>query len=140
MVKYKMYTEQIKNTKATSIEKKMTTNLDSQLEKIIARVKERVAREVPDTGYFRNFAENFEKGYKSDLYCKNIALFIQRDEMRDGRAFLGVSALHPAMNQHTSTYIMNGNREKILEYMNGEGFKTEFKETVLELVDALKKL
>ena len=58
--------------------------------------------------------------------------------MRDGRAFIGVSVLHPTMNKQFSTYIMNGNRNRILEYINDSNFNTEFKETVLKLSDALK--
>ena len=29
---------------------------------IINKIKERVSKEIPDVGYFRNFSENFEKG------------------------------------------------------------------------------
>ena len=137
MVKYRLNTEKILQTK-NNMTQKMNPNLDAELEKIINKVKDRVSREIPDTGYFRNFAENFEKGYNSGLFCKNIALFVQRDEMRDGRAFLGVSALHPTLNKQFSTYIMNGDRNRILEYMNSSNFNAEFKETVLELSNALQ--
>lgn len=138
MVKYNLKTENITITKNNMVQK-MSTNLDSQLEKIVNKIKERVSREVPDTGYFRNFAENFEKGFRPELFCKNIALFVQRDEQRDGRAFLGVSVLHPTMNKHMATYIMNGDRNKILEYISTSEFSTEFKDTVLELSEALEK-
>ncbi len=138
MIKYKLNTEKVINSK-NNVVSKMSSNLDIQLEKIVNKIKERVSREIPDVGYFRNFAENFEKGYKSELFCKNIALFVQRDEQRQGRAFLGVSVLHPTMNKQISSYVMNGDRNKILEYLSDSNFKTEFKETVLELAEALKK-
>jgi hypothetical protein len=138
MVQYKLTTEKIFYNQKNVVQK-MSANLDAELEKIVNRIKDRVSREVPDTGFFRNFAENFDKNYKPDLFCKNIALFVQRDEMRDGRAFLGVSALHPTMNKHVSTYIMNGNRDKILEYITNSNFNKEFKDTVLELSKALEK-
>ena len=134
------YNTNIKQTTGNNrVIKTMTTDLNNELKNIIERVKNRVEKEVPDTGYFRNFAENFNKNYKPDFYGKNIALFVQRDEQRDGRAFLGVSVLHPTMNTHASTYIMNGDRDKILEYLKDNNFEQEFKETVLELSESLKK-
>ena len=138
MVKYKLNIEKISNTQKNMVQK-LDSNLDLELEIRINRIKDRVEREIPDTGFFRNFAENFDKNYKPDFFCKNIALFVQRDEMRDGRAFLGVSVLHPTMNKQFSTYFMNGNRSKILEYINNSNFNQEFKDTVLKLSDALKK-
>ena len=106
--------------------------------KIISKVKDRVAKEVPDTGYFRNFAENFDKNYKSEIYARNIALFVERDEQRDGRAFLGVSVLHPELSMSMSSYFMNGTREKILEYINDKSFAEKLEKAVLELSESLK--
>ena len=137
MVKYKLNTENFSYIQKNTV-KKMNSNLDIELIKIINRIKDRIEREIPDTGFFRNFAENFDKNYRPDLFCKNIALFVQRDEMRDGRAFLGVSVLHPTMNKQFSTYIMNGDRNKILEYINNSKFNEEFKNTVLKLSEKLK--
>ena len=137
MVKYKLNTENFSYIQKNTV-KKMNSNLDIELIKIINRIKDRIEREIPDTGFFRNFAENFDKNYRPDLFCKNIALFVQRDEMRDGRAFLGVSVLHPTMNKQFSTYIMNGDINKILEYINNSKFNEEFKNTVLKLSEKLK--
>ena len=119
---------------------KMNADLNKELEKITSKIKERVSKEIPDTGYFRSFAENFEKGYKPDLFCKNIALFVQRDEQRDGRAFLGISVLHPTMNKQISTYIVNGDRNSILKYINDENFNKEFETTVLKLSKSLEEI
>ena len=115
-------------------------DLLQELEKIINKLKSRIEKEIPDTGYFRNFAENFEKGIKPDIYARDISLFIERDETRDGRAYLGVSALHPEMCLDASTYIMNGDRDKILEYISSKDFKEELKTVVLELSESLKKM
>lgn len=138
MVKYESNINRIKHTNIQMTQ--MNTDLNKELEKISAKIKDRVCKEVPDTGYFRNFAENFEKGYKPDLFCKNVALFVQRDEERDGRAFLGVSVLHPTMNKQISTYIVNGDRNRLLEYMNDDKFNNEFKETVLKLSKSLEEI
>ncbi len=120
------------------LEKKMDSSLNQQLIKMADKVKQRVEKEIPDRGFFRNFAENFEKGFKPTLYCKNIALFVERDEMRDGRAFLGVSVLHPTMNKQMSTYIMNGDRKGIMEYLSNKDFVKELEGTVLNLSESLK--
>ena len=120
------------------LDKKMNNDLSSQLMKIVDRLKTRVEREVPDKGYFRNFAENFDKDYKSELFCKNISLFVHRDEQKDGRAYLGISVLHPTMNRHVYSYIMNGNREDILDYISDKNFIKEFEDLVLDYSESLK--
>lgn len=114
-------------------------SLSSELNNVINRLKERVSKEIPDKGFFRNFAENFDKGYKPEFYGKDIALFIERDAERDGRAFLGVSVLHPTVSLTSSTYLMNGDRKKILEFLNDKDFAKELEKTVLELSESLKK-
>lgn len=119
---------------------KRKMDLSKELDKVIERMKSRIEREIPDTGYFRNFAENFEKGTKPDFFGRDISLFIERDEARDGRAYLGVSVLHPEMCLDASTYLMNGNRNKILEYINNKEFKEELKNDILELAESLKKM
>lgn len=116
----------------------MKSSLNNELTKITNRLKVRVEKEIPDNGYFRNFAENFDKNYKPEIFGKNVALFIQRDEQNEGKAFLGVDVLHPTMNKHISTYIMGGDRNEILKYINNNDFAKEFEETVLELSEALK--
>lgn len=122
----------------TCTDNNMKTNLTNELTKIIDRLKVRVEKEVHDKGYFRNFAENFDKNYKPEFFGKNVALFVQRDEKNDGKAFLGIDVLHPTMNKHMYTYVMNGDRNAILNYINNENFIKEFEETVLDLSESLK--
>lgn len=114
-------------------------DLSKELDRMIEVLKDRVSKEVTDSGYFRNFAINLEKGQKPDFFAKDIALFVEKDEARDGRAYLGVSVLHPTMSLDATTYIMNGNRNKILEYINEKDFKEEIKAAVLELAEGLEK-
>ena len=115
-----------------------TMDLSKELDSMIAKLKERVTREIPDTGYFRNFAINLEKGKKPDFFASDIALFVEKDEMKDGNAFLGVSVLHPTMCLDATTYLMDGNRNKILEYINNKDFKSEIQKNILELAESLK--
>ena len=121
------------------INKGKNMNLSDEIASVIERVKSRVEREIPDKGFFRNFAENFNKEYKPEFFGKDIALFVERDSERDGRAFVGVAVLHPTQSLTASTYLMNGNRDRILEYLNNESFKSELEKTVLELSESLKK-
>lgn len=103
-------------------------DLSKKLEKTVETIKARVEREIPDKGYFRNFAENFE----------NIALFIERDEEREGRAFLGISVLHPQLKVDAATYLMNGDRETILKYLQAPDLQTKLEEKITKLSESLK--
>lgn len=139
MVKYNLNINNVnKYEYKNDIGEKMNSNLNKELGKVVERFKNRVEKEIPDKGYFRNFAENFDKNYTPDFYAKNIALFAQRDEQQDGKAFLGIDVLHPTMNKHMSMYIMNGDRNNILRYLNNNDFIPELEKYVLELSEALK--
>ena len=103
-------------------------DLSKKLDKIIETVKTRVEREIPDKGYFRNFAENFD----------NVALFIERDEEREGRAFLGISVLHPQIKVDATTYLMNGDRETILKYLKDPELNSKLQDKITKLSNSLK--
>lgn len=103
-------------------------DLSKELEKIVETIKCRVEREIPDKGYFRNFAENFD----------NVALFIERDEEREGRAFLGISVLHPQIKVDAATYLMNGDRETILKYLQDPALNSKLQEKITKLSDSLR--
>ena len=116
------------------------SSLVSNLEKIINKLKLRIEREIPDRGFFRNFAENLEEKEKTTFWGKDIALFVERDAKHDGHAYLGVSVLHPTMALESSTYFMNGDRKKILEYISQDKFKKELSDTIMALVENLKQV
>lgn len=103
-------------------------DLSKKLEKIVETIKCRVEREIPDKGYFRNFAENFD----------NVALFIERDEEREGRAFLGISVLHPQIKVDAATYLINGDRETILKYLQDPALNSKLQEKITKLSDSLR--
>ena len=117
---------------------KAKMDFSAELDKMITTLKDRVSKEVPDTGYFRNFAVNLEKGKKPDFFAKNIAIFVEKDEERDGRAYLGVSVLHPTMDLMSYAYLMNGDRDKILNFIDKEDFKPEIESAFLKLAEGLK--
>ena len=48
-----------------------------QLDSMISKMKERIEREVHDTGYFRNFAEDIY--LNKDFYGRAAALCVERD-------------------------------------------------------------
>jgi len=118
---------------------KMNSDLNTQLQGIIDRIKSRVEKEIPDKGYFRNFAENFEKGYKPQLFCKNVALFIERDEEEEGKAYLGIGVLHPTMDTHSYTYIMRGGSKDIINYISDENFIKEFEDIITDYSESFKR-
>ena len=108
------------------------------IENMITTMKARVEREIPDTGYFRNFAENFENK-DNKIFGKYIALSIEKDEMIDGEALLKISVLHPNLPVDASSLLVAGNRKKILDYMNNDKFLDEVMNSILELSKSLKE-
>lgn len=114
-------------------------DLKKELDKIIAKTKDRVEKEIADTGYFRNFGVNLDKGIKPSFFGRDIALFVERDEKHDGRAFLGISVLHPTMDVDASMYLTSGNRKELLDYMNNKNFNQELQAKIKELSNSLEK-
>ena len=134
MVKYDII--KINNKNVRMVPKGITNMKFSQeLDKVVARMKARIEREVPDTGYFRNFAEDFANPDEK-LCAKAVSLSVERDENIDGNALLLVSVLHPFMNIDASSMLISGKRYKILEYMNKDGFKDEVVRKIHELADS----
>ncbi len=134
MVKYDII--KINNKNVRMVPKGITNMKFSQeLDKVVARMKARIEREVPDTGYFRNFAEDFVNPDEK-LCAKAVSLSVERDENIDGNALLLVSVLHPFMNIDASSMLISGKRDKILEYMNKDGFKDEVVRKIHELADS----
>ncbi len=136
MIKYNNYLNNIKIQPWTKGGKKM--DISSELDKIIEIIKGRVEREIPDKGFFRDFAENLEAGKEPDFFGSNIALFVERDAERDGRAFLGVSVLHPQIRMDATSYLMNGDRETILKFLQDPQLKEKLQKNILKLSDSLK--
>lgn len=125
------------NNKNIYFRPRLKMNISQELDKMITTVKARVEREIPDKGFFRSFAENFENK-DSKLFGKYIAMSVERDELRDGEALLKLSVLHPNLPVDASNLLVAGNRKKILDYMNKENFKDEVENTVLNLSNSLK--
>ena len=108
-----------------------------RIDKVISRIRDRIEREVPDKGYFRNFAEDIGL-YGNDFYGKAAAICVERDESIDGNALLLLSVLHPSMNMDASVMLTSGSRKDLLDYMNRNGFKQEVINTIHELGESLK--
>lgn len=125
------------NNKNIYFRPRLKMNISQELDKMITTIKARVEREIPDKGFFRSFAENFENK-DSKLFGKYIAMSVERDELRDGEALLKLSVLHPNLPVDASNLLVAGNRKKILDYMNKENFKDEVENTVLKLSNSLK--
>ena len=119
MIKYDV--KKINNKNVRMIPKKMEKKFPEELNIVISKMKERISREIPDKGFFRNFAEDFENKDKN-IFARAVSLNIEKDENIEGNALLLVSALHPSMNIDASTMLFCGSRDEILKFMNGEKF------------------
>lgn len=137
MIKYLSNKVETVRPSKTISEPKM--DLKKELDKIIKITKGRIEKEIPDIGYFRNFGVNLNTETKPDFFGRDISLFIERDEKHEGKAFLGISVLHPTMDIDASVYITNGDRKQLLNYINRSDFNEELQNAVKRLSDSLKK-
>lgn len=136
MIKYDI--NKIRTNKNINFRPRLKMDIVKNIENMISTMKARVEREIPDTGYFRNFAENFENK-DNKIFGKYIALSIEKDEMIDGEALLKISVLHPNLPVDASSLLVAGNRKKILDYMNNDKFLDEVMNSILELSKSLKE-
>ena len=136
MIKYDI--NKIRNSKNINFRPRLKMDIMKNIENMITTMKARVEREIPDRGYFRNFAENFENK-DSKIFGKYIALSVEKDEMIDGEALLKISVLHPNLPVDASSLLVAGSRKKILDYMNKDTFIDEVKTSILELSKSLRE-
>lgn len=66
MIKYDI--KKISEKNIRMIPRKMV-KISEQINQITAKMKDRIEKEIPDTGYFRNFAEDFENKNKN-IYAR----------------------------------------------------------------------
>ncbi len=136
MIKYDI--KKISSKNIRMIPRKME-NFSEELNSVISKMKDRISREVPDRGYFRNFAEDFENNNKN-IFARAISLSVEKDENIEGSALLLVSALHPSMNIDASSMLVCGKRDEILKFMNKDNFIGKVAEEIYKLSDSLKKV
>ncbi|DAA84184.1 TPA: hypothetical protein CPT90_07345 [Candidatus Gastranaerophilales bacterium HUM_3] len=136
MIKYDI--KKISEKNLRMIPRKMV-EISEQINQITAKMKGRIEKEIPDTGYFRNFAEDFENKNKN-IYARAISMSIEKDENIDGHALLLLSALHPSMNIDASSMLVCGKRDDILSFMNKENFTKKVEEEIIKLSDSLKRI
>ena len=129
MIKYDI--KKISEKNIRMIPRKMV-EISEQINQITAKMKGRIEKEIPDTGYFRNFAEDFENKNKN-IYARAISMSIEKDENIDGHALLLLSALHPSMNIDASSMLVCGKRDDILSFMNKENFTKKVEEEIIKL-------
>lgn len=137
MIKYDI--KKINNKNIRMVPKKMEKKFSEELNTVISKMKERVSREIPDKGYFRNFAEDFENKDKN-IFARAVSLNIEKDENIEGNALLLVSALHPSMNVDASSMLFCGSRDEILKFMNGEKFSEKVMDEISKLSNSLKQV
>ena len=112
-------------------------SISEDIKKMISKLKSRVEREIPDKGYFRNFAEDFQNNDEK-LYAKACSLSVEKDETIDGKALLMANVLHPQRNIEASVMLYCGDRKEILAYINKDRFNDELLQSFFELAESLK--
>ena len=137
MIKYDI--KKINNKHIRMMPKKMEKKFSEELNNVILKMKDRISREIPDKGYFRNFAEDFENKDKN-IFARAISLNIEKDENIEDGALLLVSALHPSMNVDASSMLVCGSRDDILRFMNKDNFQQKVREEIYKLSESLKKI
>ena len=137
MIKYDI--KKINNKHIRMMPKKMEKKFSEELNNVILKMKDRISREIPDKGYFRNFAEDFENKDKN-IFARAISLNIEKDENIEGGALLLVSALHPSMNDDASSMLVCGRRDDILKFMNKDNFSQKVAEEINKLSESLKRI
>ena len=120
---------QIKSVANKAVGKDIIMSTDECLKKTIAVIKDRISKEIPDTGYFRSFAEDFHNT-DENIYARAISIAVERDTNSDGRAFLSVNLLHPTMFLNTSSELAYGDRKKLLEAIDNPDFIQKLKDKI----------
>lgn len=135
MIKY--MSTNLDSIKNTTHRREPAMDLTKELDTLIEKARKLIIG-LPDKGYFNNFGVNLPKGTKTNFFGRDVSLFIERDEKRDGQAFLGISVLHPKKDVDASVYITNGDKKQILEYMQQENFNAELQDAIQRLSNSLK--
>lgn len=117
--------------------KDIVMNLSDSLKKTVETMKNRVEKEIPDKGYFRNFAEDFANTDK-DIFAKAVSLSIQRDTHNEGKAYLALNILHPTMMLNASSKLAYGTREDLLKALNDSNIIDKLENGVKNLSEKMK--
>ena len=103
------------------------------------KVSQRVLDVMPEPGVDGYFSDFGEYSFLPDCeYGKATSVFIQRDEKRPGKAFLGLSVLHPNELIDASVYMTHGTKYELSEYLAScdiDEFMIEYN----RLTESLKK-
>lgn len=126
----------IKKTKISG--KDITMELKDSLKQTVETMKNRVEKEIPDKGYFRDFAEDFANPDKN-IYAKAISLSVQKDINNEGKAYLGVNILHPSMVLNASSNIAYGTRKELLKELNDSNIINKLEANIKNLSEKMKE-
>lgn len=83
------------------------------------KMSQRLLRDLPEPGDGKYFADFGECGFLPETEFGNaVSIFIERDEDRPGKAFLGLAVLHPRVKMDISTYLKCGTKYELSDYLN----------------------
>ena len=118
--------------------KDIVMNLSDSLKKTVETLKSRIEKEIPDKGYFRDFAEDFANPNK-DIYAKAVSLSIKKDINNDGKAYLVVNILHPKMMLNASSIEAYGTRNDLLKELNDANIIKRLEDSIKNLSERMKE-
>lgn len=118
--------------------KDIVMELKDSLKQTIETMKNRVEKEIPDKGYFRDFAEDFANTDKS-IYAKAISLSVQKDINNEGKAYLALNILHPSMILNASSKLAYGTREELLKELNDSNIINKIEANIKNLSEKMKE-
>ncbi len=119
--------------------KAKTMTLSDNLKNSAEILKTKINDMIPDTGYFRTFAEDFANT-DNRVYAKAISLAVKKDPNVDGKAYLSINLLHPTMNLNKASDLAYGNREQLISKINEPDFLENLEKKILQMSEGLKDM
>ena len=129
----------IARTKRQYTRKAKTMTLNDNLKNSLEVLKTKINDMIPDTGYFRTFAEDFANTDER-VYAKAISLAVKKDPNVDGKAYLSINMLHPTMNLNKASKLAYGDRNQLVAKINEPDFLENLKKKILQMSEELKDI
>ena len=109
------------------------------LQPLLAHAREQIKTRMPDSGWYQSFSA-------ANITTKNViienfsfALFVERDEEREGYGYLGFSALTPLYFMMSSHYYMAKKRESLMEYLSSLEAQATILKSMKDLMENLMR-
>lgn len=119
-------------------QEKPKMNINESITKLVNNLKKNVEDYVSDSQYYRPVDESVRNDSEK-LYCKAFGLSVEQTPDNLARHFLSLNMLHPKMRIQTSRTLAAGNKQEILEFLNGNDIAKMIKTNLSEMSENLKE-